>query len=289
MRRKDAVMKEQYKIRNLKAHELTIALDWAKEEGWNPGVYDAKTFFVADPFGFFAGELNGEIIAVSSAVNYDNNNAFWGLYIVKKSFRGNGYGLALSKHCYQYTRNRNLGLDGVLENVKLYERFGFKMFYKNYRYQHFPLPLHHSISKKIKPLQSIEFNKIASYDLECFPAPRTAFLKAWISQPESDAVGYIDQNMLRGFGVCRRCISGYKIGPLFADNFQIANAIFLTLQNNKGQNPIYIDIPEINQAGLELVNKYQMKAVFSTARMYLKELPEIDYNKIIAVTTFELG
>ncbi|WP_286037145.1 hypothetical protein [Pseudoalteromonas sp. SCSIO 43201] len=37
--------------------ELETAVQWAQQEGWNPGVNDAYCYFHADPNGFFDGVL----------------------------------------------------------------------------------------------------------------------------------------------------------------------------------------------------------------------------------------
>ena len=36
-----------------------VAIQWAKEEGWNPGLHDAKCFYAQNPHTFFLGCLNG--------------------------------------------------------------------------------------------------------------------------------------------------------------------------------------------------------------------------------------
>lgn len=281
-------MNTGYRIRKMKASELSIAVDWAKAEGWNPGLHDATTFYAADPNGFFIGELNGEAICVANAVNYDNRYSFFGLYIVKKGYRHQGYGIEMTKHCLAYAGNRNSGLDGVLENIPIYERTGYHFYYKNIRYQHMGLPSSMD-DAHIQPLTSIPFEDIVEYDRTCFFSSRDRFLKQWISQPDAIALGYIDNGKLLGFGVCRQCYTGYKIGPLFADNSEIAEKLFLALQNNKPNSPVFIDIPETNIIGQMLVSKYKMQNVFATARMYTQELPALDYQKIVGVTTFEMG
>ena len=45
-------MKQNYHFRRMQADELQIAIDWAQQEGWNPGLHDAETFYQADPDGF---------------------------------------------------------------------------------------------------------------------------------------------------------------------------------------------------------------------------------------------
>ena len=57
-----------FSIRNMSRDELGLALDWAAEEGWNPGFDDAEPFHAADPGGFFLGELGGEPVAVSTQI-----------------------------------------------------------------------------------------------------------------------------------------------------------------------------------------------------------------------------
>lgn len=40
-------------IRRMTLDDLKLALAWAGQEGWNPGLHDAEPFFAADPHGFF--------------------------------------------------------------------------------------------------------------------------------------------------------------------------------------------------------------------------------------------
>lgn len=272
----------------MRSEELQIAIDWARQEGWNPGLHDSKVFYAADPTGFFIGELNSEVISVANAVNYDMNASFFGLYIVKKAYRGQGYGLKMTEHRLDYAGERNAGLDGVLENVDMYKKKGFKPFYKNQRFVHTGQP--HTIeNSRIQSIHSIPFDELLHYDQSCFFGERSRFLKKWISQADSTALVYIKNNTIAGYGVCRKCYEGFKIGPLFADNGDIAEALFLALQHNKIGEQIFIDIPEINKIGEDLVKKYRMRSIFTVMRMYRKYLPALAYDKIVGITTYELG
>ena len=48
-----------------------VLVDWAKQEGWNPGIHDAEAFWAQDPEGFLGIHKGEELIAGGSiAVSY---------------------------------------------------------------------------------------------------------------------------------------------------------------------------------------------------------------------------
>jgi hypothetical protein len=94
---------------------------------------------------------------------------------------------------------------------------------------------------------------------------------------------------LTGYGVIRACQTGYKIGPLFADDVRTADALLLALAEHAAEAPIFLDVPEVNPAALALVQRHGMKQVFETARMYTRGEPALATGHIFGVTTYELG
>lgn len=281
-------MSETYTIQTMSADDVKTAVDWAGQEGWNPGLSDALTFYAADNTGFFKGVLGGKIIATGSAVIYDDTYAFCGLYIVDTDYRGKGYGLALTKARLAYCGDRNVGIDGVLENVKIYERIGYIPYYENSRYEGHAAAIQ-LISDKVMPVRDVPFSILRAFDRQCFPAYRDAFLKAWTKQPGAVALAYIEDGELRGYGVRRPCLSGHKIGPLFADDVVVADDLLAALTADIEGEAYYFDIAENNPEAMKLVKKWWMRKVFATARMYQKGLPDLSYDKIFGITTFELG
>lgn len=281
---------ENYTIRTMTSYEVeNIAVKWAAAEGWNPGLYDSACFYNADPAGFLIGLLDDKPAACISAVKYNDQFGFIGFYIVAPEYRGQGYGIKIWNAAMEYLRETNVGLDGVVAQQGNYAKSGFRLAYSNIRHQgtSFTSPLEFP---EIVNISEVSFEKILEYDSCTFPVSRENFLKSWITQPESYAAASMAGGKLNGFAVIRKCGTGYKIGPLFADNFLIAERLFLALNNfPEPGSTIFLDTPETNPEAVHLAKKYNMARVFETARMYTGEFPSIDINRVFGVTTFELG
>jgi GNAT superfamily N-acetyltransferase len=268
--------------------ELDIAVDWAALEGWNPGLHDAEAFYAADPEGFFVGLLDGEPIASISAVAYEDGFAFIGFYIVKPEHRGHGYGLRIWEPAMDRVRDRNVGLDGVLAQQANYARSGFTLAYRNVRYE--GRAEASDREDGTVDLAEVDLNAVLTYDRRHFPSRRESFLLAWLNLPDSVALGIERDGKLAGYGVLRPCRSGFKVGPLFADDEAAAEALFTTLSSRaEAGAPIYLDVPEVNGAAVRLTQRHAMMPVFETARMYTGAPPEITLAEVYGVTTLELG
>lgn len=269
--------------------EVGIAIDWAAAEGWNPGLHDADCFFAADPNGFFLGLLGDEPIASVSAVRYGDSFGFLGFYIVKPKYRGMGYGIKIWNAGLAYLRDRVIGLDGVPDQQDNYKKSGFTLAYRNIRFQGTGgcgLPA----DSRIVQLSAIPFDEICAYDKFFFPDNRTQFLKHWINQPQSMAMGILHNRKLAGYGVLRICRTGYKVGPLFSDSPDFAEILFSALKAHVPEDvPIFLDTPEMNSAAVDLAKRHNMIVAFETARMYTGKRPDLPITRVFGVTTFELG
>lgn len=280
---------KDYRIRTMSRKEVDIAVEWAAKEGWNPGIHDADCFFSADADGFLLGFLGDEPVATISAIKYGESFGFFGFYIVKSEYRGKGYGTQIWKSGLKYLEGRNIGLDGVVDQQDNYKKYGFKSAYSTRRYEglgggHFPE------YPEIVKLFTLPFETLDSYDREFFPANRTRFLKCWTSQADCEALGIVQNGKLGGYGVIRKCRSGHKIGPLFADGPELAEALFLALRSAIGPTELfYLDTPEVNHSAVALAERHKMKVVFETVRMYKGERPDLPLNRLFGVTSFELG
>jgi len=279
-----------YVIRCMTRPELDTAIAWAKLEGWRPGLHDAGHYYQTDPNGFFIGLLDGEPIGCISGVKYSDDFGFIGFYIVKPEWRSRGFGLQLWQTAMDYLKGCNIGLDGVIEQQHNYQKSGFHIACNNMRYQGTRGNSHAAPSPAVVSIDAIPFDELLDYDRRHFPAPRAGFLQSWIKQEQGAALAMLVEGKISAYGVIRACDGGYRIGPLFADNYSIAEQLLEALLNPIPEgSDFFIDIPEPNRDAFKLVTRYNMQPVFGTARMYTQNNPAIDLNEVFGVTSLELG
>ncbi|WP_025036912.1 GNAT family N-acetyltransferase [Bradyrhizobium sp. DOA9] len=275
-------------IRNLCPGEIALAIDWAAAEGWNPGLADAACFAIPDARGFLVGEIDGEPVATVSCVNYDDRFAFLGFYIVRARFRGAGHGLRIWNAAIAHAGARVIGLDGVVAQQENYKKSGFQLAYANIRYGGI-------VAGSVQPsadvvaLDKVPFALVEADDASVFPAARSAFLRAWINTQGHAGRALLREGRLAAWGVIRPCRTGYKIGPIVADDRAAAEQVVQALLGSAGGSEVFLDVPAVNPAAIALAEELGLKPVFETARMYTGPIPPLRLDRVFGVTSFELG
>ena len=289
----------QLHIRNMTRAELNVIVEWAANEGWNPGLHDADIFWATDPDAFIAAELKGEMIGGGSIVNYGGVCGFMGFFLIHPQFRGRGFGAQLwlarrERLIKRLQAPARIEMDGVFHMQSFYAKGGFQFLHRDFRFQgtasaQSNVPASNSTLCDVVDLSTLAFDEINQYDQTIFMAPRSEFLRRWISQPACHALGATHNGKLVGYAIARPARTGYRIGPLFANDPAIARMLFQSLLTRLPHQQVQIDVPECNTPGVEMVKGSGFQEVFGCARMaFGPQLPRPLQN-IFGVTTFELG
>ena len=141
----------------------------------------------------------------------------------------------------------------------------------------------------MRPLNQVSLPLLNDYNQAHFPAPRPDFLKAWVAQPGHLGGAFIEEDRLMGYGVIRSCLEGFKVGPLFANNPEVAQHILYYLLAATPEATVLIDVPVPNKLGLKLIQPFQPQKVFACARMYTQKAPDLNLQNIFGLNSFELG
>ena len=268
--------------------DIRTAVDWARREGWNPGLNDAEAFAAEDPEGFLGLRVGGELVATISLVSYGPSFGFLGFYICRPDYRGKGLGLALWTEALARKPARTIGLDGVKAQQPSYRKSGFVLAHENIRHGGLKPAGYAQSDAALTTLSAADAIVIDRFEQQrrLFPAPRHRFLADWLRY---DGLALRRDGEVVGYGVVRQCHEGWKVGPLFADNVGDAETILRGLLTKVPEGMFFLDTPGTNQAAVDLAVSLGLKPMFETARMYRGPAPEIDTAKVFGITTFELG
>ena len=267
-------------------------VSWAEKEGWNPGPFDAEAFFHADPDGFYGYFKEEEMLGGGSIVSYNGEFGFMGFFIMKPEYRGTGLGRELwyqrrDTLLKRLHKGAAIGMDGVVAMQPFYKKGGFEIAFIDKRYERkgeaFELEPH------ISPVTKADYPQLLTLDKKCFGFDRTQFMNKWLQLQENKTFKMVVNDRLLGFAIMRRAAIGYKICPLFAEDYCVAEALYKACLNATKDESVFLDIPTTNPEAVRLVENFGGTYVFECARMYYGTPPDLPMNKIFGITTFELG
>jgi ribosomal protein S18 acetylase RimI-like enzyme len=279
-------------FRRLTFEEFQTLVNWAAKEGWNPGLQDASIFWATDPNGFYGYFDNEKLIGGGSIVSYAGQFGFMGFFIVHPDYRANGIGRTLWRQrrdtlLSRLSKDAAIGMDGVVAMQPFYQKGGFQIAYRDERYE--KTGISYPIHPLIQPVTEADYKALFALDMECFGVDRTPFLSLWLKASNAQVFKYEEAQNLLGFAVIRQCQTGYKIGPLFAENETVAAALYERCLTEAIGEPVYLDIPVCNEAAVNLIQQYEATYVFECARMYYGAPPKTAIEKVFGITSFELG
>lgn len=260
--------------------ELHQMLDWAADEGWNPGLDDAAAFHASDPAGFFVAIEDDVPVASISVVNHTDEFAFLGLYIVKPAFRSKGIGYGLWQHAIAHAQDRTIGLDGVPEQQENYAASGFRRAGSTTR---FSGPVSQVEAPGVRQATAGDLPDLIAQETKASGVSKNAYLGAWLTNTPNRTT-LVDRD---GYCTVRRCRSGAKIGPLVAKTEEAALRLMRSASAIVGQDLI-IDVPASSKSLTQLCRQIGLVSGFETARMYRGRPPSTEVG-IFAVTSLELG
>ncbi len=282
--------------------DIDFVTEISRKEGFAPGVGDLRIYQNTDKQGLWVGWLNNTPLGCIAGVRYNENYGFIGLFLVKKKFRGRGFGLQLWRKAFDHLIDLPcIGLEAAPERVADYSKWGFTVSSKTTRWQwlgdgkllkeNFNIDDIYNFS--FVEGSSIPSNAVEQFDEERETTPRPHFLSNWLNHPAGRVIAVLDsEGQCHGFGRIRPCLlqkgDGWRIGPLMADSSKLLKILLRKLIDSH-PGLIIIDSPGINNSASELFEELGFKSESETFRMYRGYQPPVSMNDVYGLACLELG
>lgn len=267
--------------------DLDTVLDWAADEGWNPGLDDASAFLAADPDGFLIRKLAGRPVSAISVVNHSDSFAFLGLYLCHPDFRGHGHGLTIWRAGLAHAGGRTIGLDGVPAQEANYARSGF---IRHGGAARFTAECDLARAGATRPVLTADIPALLEREMRTTGVDASRFHDAWFRDtPTRRTLLLEDAHGLAGYGTVRACRVGTKIGPFHARDEKTAGLLLGDLAATFDARAVSLDVPQAAIGLRSLLEGAGFRPSFSTARMYKGAPPPSRPDGFRSVATLELG
>lgn len=283
---------EDFRILKTDMNGLRQLASMAESEGWNPGIDDYVIYYNTDPDAFYGVYKDDLMIGGGSIVSYNGVFGFMGFFIIKPEFRSSGIGTKLwyfrrDMLLSRLKKDAAIGMDGVVNMQPFYTKGGFKLAFRDERYEMEGRPF--ETDPNVRPVSQADISNIIAYDSDCFGVNRENFIRPWLQRNTAISFKYEQNGNLLGFAVIRQAARGKRIGPLFADNITVAEELLKSCLHSAAGENVYIDMLVTDNNKPELAKKYGGLFVFECGRMYYGKPPKMALEKVFGITTLELG
>jgi ribosomal-protein-alanine N-acetyltransferase len=291
-------MPPQFSIRPLEAGDIPRVTDWARSEGFCPGEGDVAIYRQTDRQGLWVGWLEEKPIGCIAGVRYSQSYGFVGLFLVKPEHRGRGFGVQLWRHALKHLEDVGcVGLEAAPDRIDDYAGWGFQSASATTRWRLNSRGIQsgspHAGQLTLVDATTLPEGMIQAYDASREPSPRPHFLRDWLHHPAGTVLALVDgARQCHGFGRIRPCLlragTGWRIGPLLADDADLAEQLLLgLLERHRGV--VLLDGPGANPAAGALMGRLGFAPISETLRMYRGVQPVVSLADVYGLACLELG
>jgi GNAT superfamily N-acetyltransferase len=263
----------------LDAAELPDAEALVREAGWNQLAADWRAFL---DFGtVYAVRDAGRVVATAATLPYGGRFAWISMVLVAGAYRRRGLATRLLRRCVDDLSARGLVpvLDATPDGRAVYGVLGFVDAWSYHRLvlarrsAHDPPAADTKIA--VRPLDDAIFPSLCAYDAAAFGADRAALLARLRGRlPPAELVALRD-GRLTGFLLGRDGRSASQLGPLVAEDDDVARALlaraFVALAP-----PLYIDLADAKETVGRQLAEYGFAVQRPLTRMLYRRAARFD-------------
>lgn len=222
-------------IQAFQPDHLDAAVELSRQAGW-PHRKDDWALALSISKGFVALD-NGRVVGTAMASLLGDSCATVNMVIVDEAMRGRGVGRQLMQAAMAAAENRECRLTATSDGLPLYEKMGFVACGQVLQYQGVPLatdrPAGVAWADKVEPAE------LAVLDAQAFGADRGNLFAVLAERARFALVQ--EQGVIKGFAALRAFGRGEVIGPVVAENIEIAKDLIAFVMSERAGEFLRVD------------------------------------------------
>ena len=203
-------------IQNFEPQHLDAAVELSRQAGW-PHRRQDWALVLSLSKGFVALE-NGRVVGTAMATLLGDTCATVNMVIVDETMRGRGLGRQLMQAAIDAAGNLECCLVATADGLPLYEKMGFAACGEVLQHQGIPAATDKPAG--VAWVETVAPAELAALDAQAFGADRTALFAELADRARFAVVQ--EQGVIKGFAGLRDFGRGEVIGPVVAENADIA-------------------------------------------------------------------
>ena len=260
-----------FHVEKMQVSDFPFAVQLANTMNWNMTLEDFEFMVKLEPSGCFVQFRRQERVGIATSVGFGKVGWF-GNFVVKEDYRGEGAGSILIKHAINYLKNKGvetIGLYAYPHLVKFYESFGFEPdtnFVVVQGKVSFPIT-----QKPQKAAKNQDIPEIIAFDRRCFGADRKKLLEpillskgnlCYVSTENKEITGYIAAKVYDRMA---------EVGPLICKTNRVKAAAYLlkTILSRLNGFNVFMYIPKKETELFKILHKARLKEDFTVVKMLL--------------------
>lgn len=247
-------------IRSLTIDDVQDAIRLSTQAGWNQIDADWERLVRLCPDGCFAGLLDGELVATTTVITYDDVS--WiGMVLVDEEHRKQGYGSRIFERGLTYARTHGgsvIGLDATPYGEPIYRKYGFETVGPVYRWEG-QLQLPDGLVEPDRITQHEQLNDddseaLCEFDRRELGVERGALLRTLVAEPDVSVFFSYEKGSIDGYVIARPGRTHWQLGPIVSTSADSATALLGVVAEAFEGCSVIVDTPEqTNDSMLESI------------------------------------
>lgn len=263
-------------IRQMQYEDVSVAMELKNAEGWNQLEADWRFFLSQNPEMCFVACSGAKVVGTVTAITYGKDVAWIGMMLVNRNFRRQGIGNLLMKVILEKLEScTSVKLDASPLGTPVYRKFGFVEELELWRMIAVKLITtgKPSSDSKVDRFQPGDTDAVIAFDKLAFGVSRPELIRFlvmnrseswWVAKRANQVVGVLGS---------KRGSLYYHVGPIYAENQDIARDLVKAAAKELTGNSVSIDIHTQKEDFREWLTNLGFNAQRPFNRMYLEQNP----------------